>query len=290
MLKLRSRSALMLAAGVLVLAGCNQAAAVPAVVCVGEATTYLDWLNGELQPDSPAAITQPSDTTGDLLGIVKDRGTLVVSTDPNYEPQSFLNPDGTFVGFDIDVATEIATRLGVEIKFETPDWDAITAGSWAGRWDISVGSMTITTPRKEILSFTQPYYYTPAYLAASTRSGVAKVDQLPFKLPAGAEATTLTTDANCAEAIEAGRTEFDLWISSGTTIDGAITAGSPMVKIGEPIFTENLAVAIDKSGPPHAALLYEIDKIIGEMHADGTLTRMSKQWFDAADLTVAPTT
>jgi len=288
MLNLRRRAPLLLAAGALVLASCTSAANVPAVVCVGEATTYLDWLNGDFEPDSPADITEPSDTTGDLLEIVRDRGELIVSTDPNYAPQSFLEPDGTFVGFDIDVATEIADRLGVGITFETPDWDAITAGSWSERWDISVGSMTITTPRKEILSFTRPYYFTPAYLAASTRSGVTKTSDLAFELPSGAEATTLTTDANCAEAIESGRTDFDLWISSGTTIDGAIAAGSPMVKIGEPIFQENLAVAIDKSGPPHAALLFEIDKIIGEMHADGTLKAMSEEWFDGEDLTTDP--
>jgi len=288
MFNVRRRASLLLAAGALVLVSCTSTANIPAVVCVGESTTYLDWLNGDLQPDVQDTITEPSDTSGDLLETIRDRGEIVVSTDPNYAPQSFLEPDGDFVGFDIDVARAIAEGLGVDIRFETPDWEVITAGSWAGRWDISVGSMTITTPRKEILSFTQPYYYTPAYLAASTRSEITKVSDIPFELPDGAEPTTLTTDANCAEAIQAGQTAFDLWISSGSTVDGAIAAGSPLVKVGEPIFTENLAVAIDKSGPEHAALLYEIDKIIGEMHADGSLTALSEQWFDGEDLTQDP--
>jgi polar amino acid transport system substrate-binding protein len=107
-------------------------------------------------------------------------------------------------------------------------------------------------------------------------------------LPDGVEPTTLSTDANCVEAIEAGRTEFDLVMTSGTVIDGAVEAGSPIVKIGDPLFIENLAVAIDKSGPPYAALLFEIDRIIGEMHADGTLTELSEQWFDGVDLTQDP--
>lgn len=261
---------------------------IPNVVCVGEATTYLDWLNGDLQPDEPDPIEEPADATGDLLGIVQDRGTLRISTDADYAPQSFLQPDGTFVGFDIDVGTEIAERLGVDVEFQHVDWDIITAGSWSERFDISVGSMTITTPRKEILSFTHPYYYTPAIMAASTRSGVTSVDQLPFDLPEGAEATTLPTDANCAEAIEAGREEFDLWISSGTTVDEAIQADIPIVVIGDPIFTEDLAIAIDKAGPPHAALLFEIDKIVAEMHEDGTLTELSEKWFEGEDLTQDP--
>lgn len=261
---------------------------IPNVVCVGEATTYLDWLNGDLQPDEPDPIERPADATGDLLGIVEDRGTLRISTDADYAPQSFLQPDGTFVGFDIDVGTEIAERLGVDVEFQHVDWDIITAGSWSERFDISVGSMTITTPRKEILSFTQPYYYTGAIMAASTRSGLTSVDQLPFDLPEGAEATTLPTDANCAEAIEAGREEFDLWISSVTTVDEAIQADIPIVIIGDPIFTEDLAVAVDKAGPPHAALLFEIDRIIGEMHEDGTLTELSEKWFEGEDLTQDP--
>ncbi len=141
------------------------------VVCVGEATTYLDWLNGDFQPDDPDPIEE-ADEAGDLLETIRERGEIVVSSDPNYEPQSFLDADGELIGFDVDVATEIADRLGVDVRFETPEWDAITAGSWSGRWDISVGSMTMTVPRKEVLSFTQPYYYTPAALAASDSSGV----------------------------------------------------------------------------------------------------------------------
>jgi len=277
-----------LLAGLLLIAACTQAAAVPAVVCVGEATTYLDYLTGDFQPDVQDTIEEPADTAGDLLETVQERGVLIVSTDPNYAPQSFLNPDGSFEGFDIDVATKIADGLGVDVQFEAPDWDSITAGSWSERWDISVGSMTITTPRKDILSFTEPYYYTPAFLAASTRSGVTALDQIPFTIPDEVEPTTLTTDANCIEAIQSGRTEFDLLITSGTVIDDAIAADAPIVKIGEPIFVENLAVALDKSGPPHDALLFEIDRIIGEMHADGTLTALSEQWFDGADLTQNP--
>ncbi len=116
---------------------------------------------------------------------------------------------------------------------------------------------------------------------------MTELGDLPFELPEGVEAITRPTDANCIEDIQAGRTEFDLLITSGTVIDGAIDSGQPIVKIGEPIFTENLSVAIDKAGPEHAALLFEIDRIIGEMHADGTLTSLSEEWF-GGDLTQDP--
>lgn len=262
---------------------------IPAAVCVGAGTTYLSWLSGaENAPTDQDPITEPASATGDLLETIKANGKVRISTDANYKPQSFREPDGSWVGFDIDVGTEIAKRLGVTAEFQHVDFDIITAGSWASRWDISVGSMTITTDRKTLFSFTQPYYYTPAFMAASTRSGVTSVDQIPFELPSGAEALTRPTDSNCIEDIAANRPEFDLLITSGTVIDAAVDADQPIVKIGEPIFLENLAVAIDKSGPAHAALLFEIDKAIGEMHADGTLTTLSEKWFEGEDLTVPP--
>ena len=93
------------------------------------------------------------------------RARLTVSTDPAYPPQSSLNEEtGEYEGFDIDVATEIADRLGLEVAWEAPAWDTITAGSWNGRWDMSVGSMTPTNERQEVLDFTEPYYYTPAVM------------------------------------------------------------------------------------------------------------------------------
>ena len=101
--------------------------------------------------------------TTDLLAEICEKGVLTVSTDPAYPPQSSLNDQtGEYEGFDIDVATEIANRLGVDVAWEAPSWDVITAGSWNGRWDTTVGSMTPTNDRQEVLYFTEPYNYTPA--------------------------------------------------------------------------------------------------------------------------------
>ena len=189
-------------------------------------------------------------------------GKIVVSTDPQYPPQSELKPDGTFQGFDIDVATEIATRMGLKVEFTTPSWDTITAGSWGGRWDMSVGSMTITSKRQKILDFSPPYYYTPAQMAASKASGVTTLDGLSGKTvcvgeattyldwlngaldfgtespqskpPAGITPITQSTDRLCAEAWKAGRKDWQGWLSSGPTVDQAIKDGLPLVAVGAP--------------------------------------------------------
>ena len=100
------------------------------------------------------------ESADDLLASIEDKGVLTVSTDPAYPPQSELNKDtGEYEGFDIDVAKEIAERLDVDIAWEAPAWETIISGNWNGRWDISVGSMTITPERTEVVHFTPPYYF-----------------------------------------------------------------------------------------------------------------------------------
>jgi polar amino acid transport system substrate-binding protein len=256
-----------------------------------------------------------SGNPNDLLAQIKSRGKILVNTDPNYAPQSFLRPDGTFEGFDIDVANEIAKRLGVTTQFETNNFDLVVAGGWNGRWDMSVGSVTITEKRKEVLDFTPPYYYTPAQMAASTASGITTLEGLagkniclgsqttyqqwlegtlalsdapaPATPPAGAHAVPLDTDQLCAQAISSGRTDNEGWLSSSTKVDAEIYAGTPIVLVGEPVFYESLAVAFDKNGPAHTELQSQVTTIINAMHNDGTLTAMSKKWFGDLDLTKA---
>lgn len=240
---------------------------------------------------------------------------LTVSTDPNYAPQSFLKPDGSYEGFDIDVANEIGKRLGVKVDFKTPGWDVLTAGSWAKRWDVSVGSMSITVPRQVVLDFTVPYYYTPAQMAATTKSGITTLDGLAGKAicvgtattyqdwldgklksvslgpvatpPAGAKAHPVDTDQLCAQAIKAGQNVGDGFLTAGPTIDQAISIGTPIVKVGDPVFTEQLAVALDRKGLIDTDMVAALNKIIADMHNDGTLTKFSMQWYKA-DLTKAP--
>lgn len=260
------------------------------------------------------------DAGDDLLSDICAAGTIKMSTDPAYPPQSELAPADPlgYKGFDIDVGKEIADRLGVDIAFETPAWEVLTAGSWNGRWDFSVGSMTITAERELVLDFTQPYYYTPAQMAVQADSAISDVAGLAGKVicvgegttyldwiegsldfgsategvtasapPAGATGTTLPTDRNCAENWQSGRHDFDGWLSSITTVQGAVDDDLPVKLVGEPVFYEPLAVAFDKSGTRDpTTLVTVVNGIVAEMHADGTLSALSIKWF-GTDYTVS---
>ena len=270
-----------------------------------------------------------------LLDIIKERGYILVSTDPNYEPQSFLNTSGKrpsntkcpadalttaeMQGFDVDVAHKIGDTIGVETCFATPAWDAITAGNWADKWDISVGSMTITVDRQKILNFSVPYYYTPAVVAVGKDATYKSLDELAgmnlcagtsttyeswinndmvklglpaasvyAKPPTGVKAVTLETDQECAQSIASGRKGFVGYVTSQTVVAANIAAGMPVVQLGKPVYSEDLAAAVDKSAThPTATLLKVVDSTITTMHTDGSLTALSTKWFKM-DLTQAP--
>jgi len=314
-MSLRGRVSL-LAGTVVLVAACTGGGASPApsaAAPTAAAPTKAPPSVAESMAPTEAASAAP--IAGGLLEKVLKAGVIKMSTDPQYPPQSSIKSDGTFEGFDIDVGTEIAKRLGVKIGFETPDWNLLTAGSWGKRWDFSVGSMTITTPREKVLAFTKPYYYTPAQIAASTASGITTLDGLAGKTicvgeattyydwmtgaldlgsytpttkpPEGSKATTLSTDRLCAETWKAGRKDFEGWLSSVTTVDAAIKDGLPLVKVGDPVYAEPLGVAFDKSGPDPTDMVARVNGILADMRADGTLKGFSEKWF-GRDLTVAP--
>ena len=259
-----------------------------------------------------SAMAMPAAQAGETLDRVMSTKTLTMSSDPEYPPQSFLNDKNEMDGFDVDVGKEIARRMGAELKIVTPSWDIITAGNWGGRWDMSVGSMTPTKKRAEVLDFPAVYYYTPAAFAVHKDSAIDSLDDLngktigscggctydaylmkdleidaegapPFEYEVEAgEIKTYETDTHAFEDLRLGDgTRLDAAFSALPTIQEAIKSGYPMKVIGKPAFYEPLSVATDKGDPEFDA---RITEIVAEMRADGTLKALSEKWY-GVDLT-----
>jgi polar amino acid transport system substrate-binding protein len=253
----------------------------------------------------------------DLLAKILADGEIVVSTDPAYPPQSELNPTtNEYEGFDIDVANEIASRLGVSVRWETPAWESIVSGSWQDRWQMSVGSMTVTSERAAVLDFAPAYYFTPASVAVhADNTTITDVEndldgktigvcggcsydfflQKTLEVPGytfnfvidDAEIVTYDTDSTVVADLAIGDGDrLDAAISSLTVFEGDITDGVPIKVVGDPIFYEPLAAAFDKSSTlDGASLVARVSEIVDEMHSDGTLSELSMKWF-GVDYTV----
>lgn len=256
-----------------------------------------------------AAVTMVGSMThaGETLDRITEGGVLKVATEANWAPQSFLNDDNEMDGFDVDVAKEIGKRLNAEVEFITPSWDIITAGNWNGRWDLSVGSMTPTKARAEVLDFPATYYFTPAAVAVHADSAASNAGDLNDKRVGVCASCTyelylqkdLEIDAVGAPEfeyiIDAGEIRSyptsapvfdDLRLGDGVRLDGlidsmpailnAIENGYPLKVIGTPVFYEPLAVATDKGD---AEFNEAIAQAVSDMRDDGTLTRLSEKWY-----------
>lgn len=263
----------------------------------------------------------------DLLAEISARGILRVSTDPAYPPQSELvegvdppadtrctgeeRPANQFAGFDIDVAVELANRLGVEPCFITPDWTLIVGGNWADRWDISIGSVTITPERMGALYFAQPYYTTPAafYVHAdnSTLSALTDLSGLNIGVCSGCTYESFldgslaipgeTIDFVVTDALVTGYDTDtsalqDLALGDGVRLDAVLTAlptgqsfiddGNPIKQLSEPAYFEYLAPAIDRnSSLDVTSFRAAVTEQIQAMHEDGTLKALAETHYGA---------
>src|SRR5215213_8182019 len=95
--------------------------------------------------------------------------------------------------------------MGVEVEWMTPSWDVITAGSWNGRWDLSVGSMTVTPERAKVLHFTPPYYYASAAAAVHESN---------------TDITNLQTDLDGKRIGVCGACTYELYLERSLNIPG----------------------------------------------------------------------
>ena len=259
------------------------------------------------EESSPAAELEgtPAERAEAILGhaptglakTIVDRGSVVVANDANYAPQSSIDKaTGELVGFDVDAAKGMAEVLGLEVKFENPAWETIPAGLNQGRFDVSIGSMTITEERKKALDFTDPYYYTSGQvfvkeggtqIASATdldgkKVGVgAATTYYDFlKAETKANVKTYTTDAETFPDLRNGNLDFVM--TAGPTGQEAISQGQKFEFSGDPLYYEDLAFAIKKGEADWLALL---DEAVQTMHADGSLTDMSETWYAGLDLT-----
>ena len=132
------------------------------------------------------------DPTVDKLAQILARGTIVLSTDPAYQPQSWQVKGakrlaGTkcsenqmtanqMTGYDVDTGKLVAKGLGVEACFVAPTWTEITAGQWGDRWDLAYGSGAINTDRMQRLWMTTPYRSEPQRYFVQKKS--------PYRSPA----------------------------------------------------------------------------------------------------------
>lgn len=237
-----------------------------------------------------------SEESVDSLSRVKDAGEVSFAMSGGYPPFNFYNDSNELTGFDVDVAKEVAKRLGVGFKSVTTEWSGIIEGLRSGAYDGILGSMAVTEKRLEVVNFSTPYYYSGAQVVVKKGAPFAAPDQLKGKTIGVVTGTTFASDA---EKLGAGEvklykddthtlTELDNGVVDGVITDrvvgvNAMNSGKfDIALLGMPLRGEDIAVAFRKGDD---TLVAEVNKILAAMHEDGTLSALSRKWLNT-DITV----
>ncbi|GAC1416261.1 MAG: basic amino acid ABC transporter substrate-binding protein [Actinomycetota bacterium] len=228
---------------------------------------------------------------------LKTPGQLNVGSDNAFPPFEEKKPGAKKPdGFDVDLYTEVARRLGLKAVSTTTDFDALfTQSIPAGKFDLGVSAITIKEKRKQTVDFTIPYFQADLSLSISKDKspGIKSIDDLAGKTIGAQKGTT---GEDCAKYLVKDKKAKDVKSYSDAQVAfedlsaGRIAAvvndrpaslgfvkKNPALKIVQIISTkEQYGFAISKKKPD---LRVKIDSILLAMMKDGTYARIYQKWF-----------
>ena len=229
---------------------------------------------------------------GDAVAALKSRGVFVLGLDDSFPPLGFRSEDNEIVGYDIDLAKEVAKRLGVDFRAQPIDWDAKEMELETGKIDCVWNGFTITEERKNALSFTEAYLNNDQVLVVRADSGINSLADMKGKIvgiQSGSSAQEAVDDNAAFSSSIAKIIMFkdnitalnDLGVD-GVVMDSVVANYSiaqtkkPFKVIDESLANEGYGVGFRKNEPDLRDAVWAILK---EMKADGTVTAISQKWF-----------
>jgi polar amino acid transport system substrate-binding protein len=225
-------------------------------------------------------------------------GTLTVGSDVSYPPQEYMDATSNPVGFDIDIASEIASRMGLQTKVVNFNFNDIIPALNAGQFDIVISAMNITPDRSNAVNFVQYYAAGQSVLVAkgnpkniktlddlsgltvAVQQGTTEQDSLTAENTKLSQASkpqinvlTYGTDTDAVDQLRVGRADAAMdddpvaayYVVLNPNFQVAIAAYSP----------QDEGIAIAKT---NADMQTAIGKAIDAMKSDGTLDAIKAKW------------
>ncbi|MDZ5077698.1 MULTISPECIES: amino acid ABC transporter substrate-binding protein [Nesterenkonia] len=238
--------------------------------------------------------TDEESAAGLTLEDVQEEGTLTVGTEGTYRPFSYHEGgSGDLTGYDVDIVTAVAEKLGVEVQFEETQWDAMFAGLESARFDVVANQVSVTEDRQESYLFSEPYTVSNGVIVTlADNEEITSFEDLEGKT------TAQSLTSNWYDlAVEAGADVEGVegWAQSVTLleqgrVDATINDKLTYLDYQATEDNENIAIAAETDDQSFAALTFRqgseslveaVDEALAELAEDGTLTEISEEYFDA---------
>ena len=234
------------------------------------------------------------------LNAILERGYFTYGLEAQYRPFEFRDDNDNIVGYDIDIANEIAARMGVEARPVDTSWGAVIQSLYDGQFDFILGGMTATEARYERVDFSVPYMDASSGLLVLKSSGITDRKDLDGKVVGAGEGTpsvwqlevsaeelgisyaeaikTFDDDAAAYEAMKSGR--LDAYASSINSLNEFAKANPEFTVIdfkSDKWAAEYSVAAFRKED---VALRAIFNGMLIAMKEDGTLADLQLKWFE----------
>jgi cystine transport system substrate-binding protein len=253
------------------------------LLALGSSIAMISVACGSSPTDSASNSTSPTAASGK---------PLTVGTEGTYPPFSFRDlKTGELTGYDLDVAKEVAKRLGRSVEFVPTQWKSMLASLDAKRFDFVANQVSVTPEREQQYAFSQPYTVSGAVVIVNNDNPkqIQTVADLKGKI------VGTTQGSNFADAaIKAGaKVKYYPGVAQVLAdleqkrVDAALNdrlyaltelkkANYKVKAIGEPFDKDTTAFAFQKD---NTQLRDEVNRVLNEMKKDGTLAEIAKKWF-----------
>ncbi|WP_432205089.1 amino acid ABC transporter substrate-binding protein [Cetobacterium somerae] len=223
---------------------------------------------------------------------IQDKEEIIIGLDDTFAPMGFRDEEGKIIGFDIDLANEVANRIGVKATFKPCEWDGIIFDLRSKKIDLIWNGLTITPEREKQITFSTPYFDDDQIVIVKNpniksfqdlkdkKIGVqlGSASYFAFENSALSKETNnlnkYSTNVEALLDLEAGRT--DAVVIDAVVGKYYISKKPNFIVLNDILEKQQMGVGMRKDD---VALKNKIDETLANMKADGSFDKIYKKWF-----------
>ena len=217
--------------------------------------------------------------------------TLIIGTEGTYPPFSYHDDQGNLTGFDVEIATEVANRLGLKAGFLETKWDGLLAGLNTGRYEMVANQVWKNQDRDETFTLTDVYMKTNAVLVTYEGSEITSLDSVSGKRAGhsltsayaeiskskGAEIVGIDTFTEAAENLKNRRIDYTVNDKETVAYYLAQNPDAKLMAFNMDLDMAEVVLVLPKTVDPQR--LDKINDILAEMKSDGTIDALYQKYF-----------
>ena len=272
--------------------------AVSLVACGGSSTASAP-AEAEAEAEAPAeeettAAEATAETTEETAEMTTaEAGVLHMATNAAFPPYEMISDNDGFEGIDVEIATEIARKLGLELVVDDMEFGSVITSVQSGKSDIAMAGLTVTEERKQNVDFTTSYATGIQVIIVPEDSDILTVDDLANDKMIGVQdgttgyiycsddygedhITSYTNGAMAIEALKGGK--VDAVVIDNEPARAFVAANDGLKILDTEYIVENYAIGVSKDNP---GLCEAVNNALTELIADGTVQMIVDKYITA---------